>query len=124
MPITVREPSDEIQKMTSAILAVRRIDREREPQLGVRVSDIEMRRHDADNRPPASADFHLGADDLLAAAERRLPQLVGQHRDWRSVRQRFLKLEDPSAHRRDAQRVEQIDVGGSVVHAPRLVRCR
>ena len=80
---------------------------ERQPRLDVVVRDVEMRRHDADDRAPDAVDLDLRADDARVAAERRLPGLVRKHGDRRAVRQRLGRFERAAEHRADAEHLEQ-----------------
>ena len=77
---TLGEPADEVQEVAATILPVRRIEHQRQPDLGMLIRHVEMRRHDPDYRAPDAVDLDLRVDDGRVSAERRLPQLVGEDR--------------------------------------------
>src|SRR5688572_14542700 len=107
--------------MTAAVLAIRRVERQREPDLGVRVVNVEPRRHDAEYGSLAAVEIDLLADDRRITAERALPELVRQEGDRLAVRQVVLLREHAPTMRRDTERLEQGPCGADAGYALRRV---
>ena len=61
----------------------------RREDLHLRERLCDVRRHDADDLPAAAVQLDRLADDRLAAAEDRLPQLVAEDADGRAVARVF-----------------------------------
>ena len=71
--------------MVAAVLAIRGIELQRQPQLDVVVHDVEAGRHDADDLVLRAVHFDRLPDDVGSRRERRPPQLTGQHDEPRTV---------------------------------------
>ena len=103
--------------MAPSILAVRRVEPHWQPDLGVRVVDVEPRWHDAQYRRLSTLDVDLPADDRRVPGERALPQLVREDCHRLGVRDVLLLGEDTAAIGGNAERLEQRRRSGHGVHA-------
>ena len=120
-----REPADEQQKVSAAVLlALRWIECQRQPDLHILIVHVESGRHDADHRRFHAVDVDLLADDIALAGEGALPQLGRQDGDRRRVRQRLLRREGAAESRRDAERVKETRRGNARGDARRRLSFR
>ena len=115
------EAADEVQIVTAAIPAVRRIEHERQVHLDALVREVELRRHDADDRAPHAVHLDGLPDEIRPAPERGLPDLVRQDDDLRAVGPRLGHVEGPSRLRVHAERLEEIGRHERRVDLPRVV---
>ena len=76
------QPADQIQEMAAAVLAVGRIQAERQPDLDVVVHHVELRRHHADDFAAHAVDVH-GLD--RGPAGRRAPTATARATGWRAA---------------------------------------
>ncbi len=109
--------------MTRTILADGRSELERQPQLDLAVHEVEAGRHDADHFPRHAVDFNRPTHQVLARAERRLPQVVGQHDERRTAGARLLASEPPSVLGLNGERLEQLGIHRRPRDTPRLIAC-
>jgi len=79
----------------------------RRHHLHLRERRRQPRRQHADDVPGLSVQCDHRADDCGAAAETRLPQLVAEDADGRSVRQILVRREITSERRHDAERWQE-----------------
>ncbi len=114
------QPADQVQVVTAAVLAVARIEAERQPDLDVVVHDVELRRHHADHFAAHAVEVH-GLANHRPAAERRLPQLVRQDDQRRAVGVGLARSEQPALGRRDPQRGQQVVADRGAAHADRAL---
>ena len=87
---------------TAELLPLRRIERQREPDLDVLIVHVESGRHDADNGRLRAVDVDLTADDAAITGERTLPKLRGEYGHRGRVREHLFGCECPTETRRDA----------------------
>src|ERR1700730_3868151 len=71
------------EKMTAAIAQFRRAQTHRNPELVVRIREIKLGRHHADNREGFAVQQNFLGEDLFSGSEPALPQPVAQHRYMR-----------------------------------------
>jgi len=67
----VLQPPDQVEDVIAAILAIGRIQAERQPDLGVVVHHIHARRHDAEHFEPAAVDLDRLSHDGLRQRQDR-----------------------------------------------------
>src|ERR1700730_16508130 len=71
------------EKMTAAIAQFRRAQTHRNPELVVRIGEMKLGRHHADNREGFAVQQHFLAEDLSIGPEAASPQTIAHHRHMR-----------------------------------------
>jgi hypothetical protein len=102
--------------VAAAAARVGGIQRERQPDLDLRVVNVVPRRHDPDHRGRAAVDLDDAPDDRLVACERRLPHLGGQHRHVLSPRKRVRAGELTTPDRRYSEHRHQLGGDDRRIH--------
>ena len=83
------------------------LEHARREHLHLRVGRAHPRRRDADDLPRHAVQRDRAADEIRAAAEPRLPQLVADDADRRAVRHVLLRREVAAERRTDAERRQE-----------------
>ncbi len=83
--------------MTPAVLPVRGIEPHWEPDLRLRVVDVEPRRHDPEHGRLSAVEIDLLANESRVAAQGTLPELIGHDTYGLAVWQVFPLREDAPA---------------------------
>ena len=105
----VLQPADQIEEVAAAgVGEVRRVDRERPPDLDLRVVHVVAARHDADDLLGTVVDLDVLPDDAGIAAVGPLPELVREDRHRRRVRHRVGRGEPAARQRLHVQRRHQL----------------
>jgi hypothetical protein len=73
----------------------------------MQISDVEAGPHDADDRPPHTADFDDLPERVRVRAKRRPPQLVREDDDIGTIRTGLHRLEPPAEFGARAERLQQ-----------------
>ena len=115
-------PPDEIEEVAAAAARVGGIQRQRQPDLHLRVVNVVARRHDADDPGRHAVDLDDAADDRLVAPERRLPDLGGQHGDVFGARKRVRACELAAPHRLHPEHRHQLGGDDRRIHPAWLLR--
>ncbi len=72
----VAQSSNQVEIVIRAVLTIGGVQHQRHPDLRMLVRDVEAGRHDPHDGPASAIDLDLIADDVTAAAEGALPDLV------------------------------------------------
>jgi hypothetical protein len=82
------QPPDDREIVTSSIVGLRGIQRQRQPQLDAAVREVEALRHDTDDLGRHAVDLDLSSENLGVSAKSTLPEAVSEHCDRGCIRQR------------------------------------